>query len=180
MRSRDGAGGSGRPPTASRLDARPGALRMASIAMMAPMEWPSRCTGATWRRARAIVISAQDSNEKRHGRGLRPAPGRSTATTRCEDASAGPSAAKKCVPPPRPWRHRTTGPLPHVTTRTRAPATSTNSAPGSVPSATQTLEHEAVELRVRLPGLAGHEVPVADGLVLRDIAGARGFDLPAA
>src|SRR5260221_10457577 len=44
----------------------------------------------------------------------------------------------------------------------------------------QAREDETIELRVRLPRLAGHDPAITHRLVLGDVRGARGLDLPAA
>ena len=41
----------------------------------------------------------------------------------------------------------------------------------------QALEHEAVEFGMRLPGLAGDDAAVADGLIGRDVVAAGRLDL---
>ena len=135
MRVRAPGSGSGSPPTTMSPAARSGARRITSSARMVPIEWPSRsdgCLPTCLPRA-----SVNDELARRHRRrdrrphrtrtrrcsGLRPEPGRSIAMTRhCPArASDAPSAPKKCVPPPSPCRHSSTGAPapPHASRYTR-------------------------------------------------------------
>src|SRR4051812_7419707 len=61
----------------------------------------------------------------------------------------------------------------------RAPRTDAPGRPRSAGSP-QALEHEPVELGVRLPGLAGDDTAIADRLIGGDVVAAGRLDLPAA